>query len=49
MRVRLEPLDDHDRSVDAFVQSLPEEARADLERSRRERAEEARLDRIRGR
>jgi transcriptional regulator with XRE-family HTH domain len=49
MRVRLEPLDDHDRSVDAFVQSLPEEARADLEKSRRERAEEARLDRIRGR
>jgi transcriptional regulator with XRE-family HTH domain len=49
MRIRLEPIDDHDRSVDAFVRSLPSEARAELERSRRRRTEEARLDRVRGR
>jgi transcriptional regulator with XRE-family HTH domain len=49
MRVKLEPIDDHDRSLEAFVQTLPDEARAHLERSRRERAEGARLNRIRGR
>jgi transcriptional regulator with XRE-family HTH domain len=49
MRVRLEPIDDHDRSVEAFVRSLPDEARTELERSRRRRTEEARLDRVRGR
>jgi transcriptional regulator with XRE-family HTH domain len=49
MRIRLEPLDDHDRSLEAFVESLPNEARAILEKSRRERAEAARLKRVRGR
>jgi hypothetical protein len=48
MRIRLEPLDDHDASLEAFVQTLPDEARAELERTRRKRAEEARLERVRG-
>ena len=49
MRIRLEPIDDHDRTLAAFVDSLPNDARAELEESQRRRVEEARLSRIRGR
>lgn len=48
MRIRLEPADDHDRWLEAFIDSLPDGARADLEESRRRRVEEARLSRLRG-
>jgi uncharacterized protein len=48
LRIRLEPSDDHDRSVEAFIASLPDGPRAELEESRRRRVEEARLRRIRG-
>jgi uncharacterized protein len=49
MRIRLEPIDDHDRSLTAFIDSLPNDVRAELEESQRRRVEEARLSRIRGR
>lgn len=49
MRIQLEPADDHDRSVETFIESLPAQARAEIEESRRRRVEEARLSRIRGR
>jgi transcriptional regulator with XRE-family HTH domain len=48
MRIRLEPADEHDRSVEAFIESLPAGTRADIEESQRRRVEEARLSRIRG-
>jgi transcriptional regulator with XRE-family HTH domain len=48
MRIRLEPLDDHDPSVERILESLPPAARAELEASQRRRVEQARLDRIRG-
>ena len=49
LRFRLEPLDDHDTSLDAALATLPAETRAALERASRERADAARLERIRGR
>ena len=48
MRVRLEPLDDHDSTLEAFLESLPVGDRAELEELRRRRVEEARLSRLRG-
>ena len=49
MRVQLEPLDEHDESVKAFIESLPPETRAEIEQTQRERVEKARLERVRGR
>ena len=48
MRIQLEPLDGHDKSLAQFMASLPPEQQADLEEESRVRAEEARLRRIRG-
>jgi uncharacterized protein len=48
MRIRLEPLDDHDRTLEALLESLPVGDRAELEEVRRRRVEEARLRRVRG-
>lgn len=49
LRMHLEPLDDHDSSLDAALATLPAETRAALERASRERVEAARLARIQGR
>lgn len=48
MRIRLEPIDDHDRTLDALLESLPVGDRAELEELQRRRVEEARLRRVRG-
>lgn len=49
LRMRLEPMDDHDSGLGAALATLPPEAREALERAQAERVEAARLDRIRGR
>lgn len=49
LRMHLEPLDDHDAGLEAFMSSLPPADRAELEEARRKRVEVARLERIRGR
>jgi transcriptional regulator with XRE-family HTH domain len=48
MRIRLEETDDHDRSLDRFMESLSPATRASLERRQRQRIEASRLSRIRG-
>ncbi len=48
MRIRLEPVDDHDRSVARIVDALPGPVRAELETAQRRRVEAARLARVRG-
>jgi transcriptional regulator with XRE-family HTH domain len=48
MRIHLERVGDHDRSVDRVLESLSSTARAELEADQRRRVERARLDRIRG-
>lgn len=48
MRIRLEPLDDHDASLETLMAALPPKRRAELEAATRERANDARLRRIRG-
>lgn len=48
LRVRLVPRDYHDESLEAFMESLPASRRAELEEQRRDRAEAARLQRVRG-
>lgn len=48
LRMHLEKLDDHDSSLEAALESVPAETRAAIERASRERAEAARLARIRG-
>lgn len=49
LRIRLEPLDDHDDSLRRLLDTLPAETRTELEREQRERVQRARLDRTRGR
>jgi len=48
IRIQLAPADEHDASVERYLDSLPADVKAELERSRRHRVEQARLDRIRG-
>ena len=48
IRMRLEPLSDHDESVERFLDTLDPKARAEIEQEQRRRVEKARLDRIRG-
>lgn len=48
LRVRLVPRDFHDDSLEAFLESLPPARRAELEAQRHQRAEAARLNRVRG-
>ena len=48
VRMRLEPLSDHDESVEQFLDTMSPESRAAIELEQRERVEKARLDRIRG-
>lgn len=49
MRIQLEPLDDHDRSVERLLETLPSEVRLQIDVEQRERVEKARLERVRGR
>jgi transcriptional regulator with XRE-family HTH domain len=48
MRIRLTPIDNHDESLRQFLDTLPPERQAELETERRERAQAARLRRVRG-
>ena len=48
MRIRLEPLDYHDPSLDEFIRSLPAARRAEIEAQSRKRIEAARLRNVRG-
>lgn len=49
LRFHLEPLDQHDESLGRYLGRLPPERKGEIERRQRERAEEARLRRVRGR
>ncbi len=49
MTVRLEPLSDHDRSLEQFLKSLPAEDQARIQWDQRARVERERLERVRGR
>jgi transcriptional regulator with XRE-family HTH domain len=49
MRIRLEPIDHHDATLEAFMKSLPAEQQAELAARTRSRAAAARLRRARGR
>jgi len=48
MRIRLEPVDEHDPALEAFMRSLPLDRQAELAEKRRSRTAAARLARIRG-
>ncbi|MDK1018604.1 MAG: helix-turn-helix transcriptional regulator [Actinomycetota bacterium] len=48
MRIRLESIDYHDATLEAFMQTLPPARRAELEEQSRSRVEVERLRRIRG-
>ncbi|HEX9645004.1 MAG TPA: helix-turn-helix transcriptional regulator [Acidimicrobiia bacterium] len=48
LRLHLAPLDHHDETLAAYLASLPPAQQAELEIQRRQRAEAARLRRIRG-
>lgn len=48
MRIHLEPIDDHDYAILEYLETLPHETRAEVERAARERVKAARLRRIRG-
>ncbi|HLE38692.1 MAG TPA: helix-turn-helix transcriptional regulator [Acidimicrobiia bacterium] len=49
LRMHLSPVEGHDESLEAFLESLPPAKRAALARERMERAGAARLRRVRGR
>jgi transcriptional regulator with XRE-family HTH domain len=49
MRIQLDPIEEHDYSILEYLESLPSETRAEVEKAARERVEAARLRRIRGR
>lgn len=49
MRIRLEPIDHHDSTLGAFMQTLPRARQAELAEQSRSRVETERLRRIRGR
>jgi transcriptional regulator with XRE-family HTH domain len=48
MRIRLEPIDYHDVTLERFMESLPPLQRTELEEQRRMRVEAERLRRVRG-
>lgn len=49
LRLHLEPLSDHDISLDRILEGLPSKERAKIEADQRERVDAERLKRIRGR
>ena len=48
MRIRLEPIDDHDSTLATFIETLPSSRQAELIEESRARVAAERLDRIRG-
>lgn len=48
MRIHLEPIDTHDEVLSDYLATLPPEVHAQLERTKRERVDKARLKAIRG-
>ena len=48
MRIRLEPIDYHDATLETFLQTLPPARQAELAEQSRSRVEAERLSRIRG-
>jgi transcriptional regulator with XRE-family HTH domain len=48
MRIQLEPIDDHDSTLAAFIETLPPSRRAELAEESRARVAAERLNRIRG-
>jgi hypothetical protein len=48
IRMRLDPLDEHDESIERFLDTLSSEARAEIEDQQRRRVEAARMKRLRG-
>jgi len=48
MRIRLEPIDDHDATLAAFIEALPPSRRGELDEESRIRVAAERLSRIRG-
>jgi len=49
MRIQLEPRDDHDSSLEAYLDTLPADVRVEIERRQRDRVDKAKLERVRGR
>jgi transcriptional regulator with XRE-family HTH domain len=49
MRIRLEPIDEHDRTLEAFINTLPKARQVELAEQSRRRVEAERLQRARGR
>jgi hypothetical protein len=49
LRLRLEPVDDHDEALAAYLDTLPASLRVELETARSDRAAQARLRRVKGR
>lgn len=48
MRIRLEPIDHHDATIEAFLQTLPPARQAELAEQSRSRVGSERLQRVRG-
>jgi transcriptional regulator with XRE-family HTH domain len=48
MRIRLEPIDDHDSTLETFIETLPPSRQAELIEESRARVAAERLNRIRG-
>ena len=48
MRIQLEPIDDHDTTLAAFIETLPSSRRAELAEESRARVATERLNRVRG-
>lgn len=48
VRMQLHPLDDHDRSIETFLETLPSESRKAVELRSRDRLRESRLRRVKG-
>jgi transcriptional regulator with XRE-family HTH domain len=48
LRMRLEPAERHDEALASFMDSLPPQRRAEIDKETRDRVEAARLRRVRG-
>ena len=49
IRMHLEPVDNHDRSLEMLLSTLSPSQRAEIEQRQRDRLDAARLERVRGR
>ena len=48
MRIQLQSRDDHDGSLEAYMETLPVDIKVEIERRQRDRVERAKLKRVRG-